>query len=88
MIVYKYPLEFGLNVQKLLIPSGACPLTVQLQNGEPVLWVKVNPDAPAQDVLVQFAWTGKDTLFLHNEIYVGTVQSGEGLVWHLFWMVP
>lgn len=66
-----------------LIPRGAKPLTVQLQNGIPYVWVQVQPGE--EKVVHRFYIMGTGCPHDSNKIgeYVGTWQK-DGFVWHLF----
>lgn len=85
LTVYKYevPLtdDFAIDM-----PCGARILSVQVQNGEPVLWALVDPEARELRRHFRLAGTGHmidqapaDLLF------IGTMQlRGGALVFHLF----
>ena len=63
-------------------------LTVQLQNGNAVIWAEVDK-ANVEDnyVLVKAIWTGYEEPA--NMIYIGTVQEPEyGLVYHYYAQDP
>lgn len=84
--IYKYPIEIEDNFV-IVMPEGSKPLTVQLQNGSPYLWVLVDPDK--QCVPYDFTLMGTGHIHSGDEInhewYIGTFQMmGGGLVFHLF----
>lgn len=59
-------------------------LCVQMQNGRPMLWVAVNPDAPIGHRTFCLRGTGQPLDFgTGPNSYIGTFQM-EGFVWHLF----
>ena len=64
------------------IPMDSQILTVQIQNDEPYIWVKVNPENDVETRTFEVVGTGHsfdDT----NMKYIGTFQDGP-FVWHLF----
>lgn len=81
MTIYKYRLPFP--VGSVTLPEGAHVLTVQIQNGFPVLWALVNPDARPEPLHVLARPTGGGVLE-GPEDYLGTVQFEDGTVWHYF----
>jgi len=82
MRIWKYSLVNSLE-KPIDIPEGADILCVQMQNDEPMLWAKVNPDAPKNSRMFYVAWTGED--LLSNPLaYIGTVQKRNGIVAHVF----
>lgn len=84
--IHKYPLQIQNRAQAVDIPVGAELLTVQIQNGQPVLWAMVDPDAPKVMRHVQMYGTGWP-ISVNDELikFLGTVQCNGGiLVWHFF----
>lgn len=69
--------------QNILLPDDAQPLTLQIQNGNPTVWILLNPDAPKRSRRVRMEGTGFDSTAVGNLCYLGTVQI-EGFVWHYF----
>ncbi len=81
--IWKYPLEVS-DVQTLVMPSSAEILAVQVQNGKPCLWARVDPDAPKTDRTIITHGTGHAVSEETGE-YIGTYQLEEGqLVFHAF----
>ena len=81
--IWKYELEPGLT--ELRMPEGAQVLTMQIQNGTPCLWVKVDPGAQQEDRVFKVYGTGHDIPDYPRLMYVATAQMGDGaLVWHVF----
>ena len=79
--IYKYLLG---PKSVLLLPQEAQPLTVQLQHGEPMLWVKLDPQAPTiARHFVSFA-TGQALETGGRLTYLATFQLDNGLVFHAF----
>lgn len=66
-------------------PRGAKPMTVQLQDGKPVLWMLVNDGERLEPMGFQVFGTGWDVDIPLGLVpsFVGTWQEGE-FVWHLF----
>lgn len=84
--VHKFPLAAIPDVE-LMMPAGARLLHVGHQDGALMLWAEVDEQAPAerrQFVVVGTGW-GKPA---DAEVYVGTVQIQNGLVWHVFEVAP
>jgi len=80
--IHKYPLKPEHNV--ILLPEGAKPLCVQVQQGCPVMWALVNTEQPKQHRIIHVFGTGER---LPNEPgdYIGTFQMNlSTLVWHVF----
>ena len=81
--IYKYTLEPGRT--KLQMPQGAQVLTVQMQNGTPCLWAKVDPTRPAELRIFDVYGTGHTMPDDPRMVYVATFQmDGGALVWHAF----
>lgn len=81
--IWKYPVhltdQFGAH-----IPEGAEVLSVQVQHGEPQMWVLVEPDAPQRYRNFRVVGTGHP-FDPAGWDFVGTFQiSGGDLVFHLF----
>lgn len=71
------------------MPASAEVLTVQLQQGKPVLWALVNPTAPEEARRFLIAGTGHDLPpGVSRRRYVGTFQIPDPVfgvtVWHVF----
>ena len=65
------------------MPAGAEVLCVQLQDGVPWVWAKVDDEAPP--VARVFHWRGTGHPLRNVGRYIGTVQQlGGALVLHLF----
>ncbi len=81
--VYKYPLEVADTVD-LTMPAGADVLCVQMQDGRPYLWAKV--DVEASKSLRRFYVVGTGhPMPVDAKRYVGTFQMASGkLVFHVF----
>lgn len=57
MRIFKYPLEWSEH-QTLSIPPNFVPLTLQVQNGQPTLWAKVDEQAAPEMHRVNMYPTG------------------------------
>lgn len=77
--VYKYPL--GIGAFELTLTRHAQVLCVQMQDGAPHMWVRLDPSA--QDERRQFRFIGTGHPVPESALYIGTVQW-EPFVWHLF----
>lgn len=82
--IYKYRID-GPDVD-LELPAGATLLALQMQNGDPHLWVLLDPEAPLVTRRFRTLPTGTLTTPLPaGSTYVGTFQMAGGLlVFHLF----
>lgn len=86
-VVWKYVLPFQAD-PFIDMPEGAEVLTVQMQEGQPVIWALVDPSIEVRRVRFLLALTGKGFDATHAR-YVGTFQIAKaGLVFHLFEMDP
>ena len=65
------------------MPKGADLLTVQMQNGTPVLWAQVDPSAEIEARNITVVGTGWIDYIRSGWTYVGSYQDG-GLVWHVY----
>lgn len=82
MKIYKYALDVT-DRQDVLMPDGEI-LCVQMQYGQPMLWVLVDPDAPIVKRVISTYGTG-NLIPEGKRQYIGTYQMSAGtLVWHVF----
>lgn len=82
--VFKYPLPLLYDWVRIPMPRGAEPLCVQMQDGRPCMWARVDIDEPVVTHHFRVAGTGHD---LDDEVgrYIGTIQMhGGDLVLHVF----
>lgn len=83
MIIYKYPLiANGRSFITLELPWDAVPLSFQMQNDIPTLWVEMK-QTTANLVKRTFLCVGTGISFEGKWNYIGTTQDG-GFVWHLY----
>lgn len=83
--IHKYAVELG--DFKLMLPKHAKVLSVQMQNSQPVMWVLVDTDMPLKQAMFCCAGTGwelQPDIGYEEMPYIGTFQTGNGLVFHLF----
>lgn len=83
--IFKYPLQIT-DSQKLEIPKHSTPLSLQVQDGKPTLWVMVDEEKPKTPVTIICVGTGNpvpDELDILG--YLGTSQVN-GFVWHFFFL--
>lgn len=71
-VIWKFPLEIRQH-QTVNIPEGWKFLAVQEQNGKPVIWAEVNPDAPQRSWHILQLETGEKHP-IADHTYLGTVQ--------------
>lgn len=80
--IWKYPL--CRRSIELEMPTGAELLTVQMLDGDPVLWALVDPENPTEKRMFRAFEIGEG---MPNDPgkYIGTFQSALSiLVWHVF----
>lgn len=84
-VIWKYPLQVT-DEQLLELPEGAELLCVQVQNGIPCLWARVNPSVPVKrKYLIRTLGTGREHQKYPHERYLSTYQLLDGrLVYHVF----
>lgn len=81
--IYKYelPVDGGIITIKQCIIKI---LSIQEQNGKPMMWAIVDPDnevvEPLEITAIGTGWTLPTGL----DEYLGTAQDGYGFVWHYF----
>lgn len=81
--IWKYSLRID-GEQTLDVPEGAEALTVQVQNGTPCLWMRIDPAAPMTLRKIITHGTGHPVPETTGR-YVGTYQiDGGDLVFHVF----
>lgn len=85
--IWKYPLRFEQSDHLFLeIPIGAEPLSVQMQNGLPVLWALVDEQDKRVSYHIQVVGTGQPADVQERQ-YIGTFQQtmpGGLFVGHVF----
>jgi len=88
--IWKFELPTDTDDFVVPMPSGF-DLTVQMQNGIPVLWAVVIPETFQENGGrgYRFVWVGTgqpipDAIKQFSQSYVGTVQLPSGIVLHLF----
>lgn len=81
MQVLKFAIRAGTGEQTVMMPQGARPLTVQLQQGQPMLWALCDESAPQVARILGAHGTG-DTL-PRVWPYIATLQTGAAVV-HYF----
>ncbi|MNG24911.1 hypothetical protein D3C84_1096880 [compost metagenome] len=90
MQIWKFVLNLGdvgpNGVMLVDMPSQAETLSVQLQNGSPVLWARVHPAAEPVKRVIGVALTGKSENWLGDiHPFIDTVQfNGGAFVAHFF----
>ena len=80
--IYKYQLDIT-DEQRVMMPLGACVLSVQEQQGRLCMWVMVNPEQPLVESIIEIYGTGHDVNNDGSMMYHATVVMGD-LVWHVF----
>lgn len=81
--IYKYAIPFGDN-GVVQMPAGAKPLSVGMQGNKMFVWARV--DTEREPLPYPFSVRGAGRRIRGNEgDFIGTVQTGTGFVWHVFW---
>ena len=81
--IWKFALQ-TIDKQKIKMPVGAELLTVQVQNGEPCLWARVDTEEPIEPRQIAIHGTGHE-LPDSTRKYIGTYQmAGDTLIFHVF----
>lgn len=85
--IYKYPLELKEH-NEIDMPEGAEILSIQLQNGIPVLWAMVSPDFPKEKRVIRMIGTGHEVNPCEPLYFINTIQFYPDLctciVFHFF----
>ena len=82
--VWKYPFDTEHDV-RIAMPKYAEILTIQVQDGVPCIWARVDPTNELEERSFKIYGTGHVMSQPEKEIYVGTYQERNGsLVWHVF----
>ncbi len=77
--IYKYRLVQG----SFPLPKGAEILTIQMQNGAPYVWAKINTKAEIDYRVLVVIGTGQAIPDGFEYKYIDTYQDDE-FVWHVF----
>lgn len=81
--IYKYSLMLT-DYHQTWLPQGAKLLSVQMQNGAPVLWALVDPSAQLEIREIRVYGTGHPVPNAGEHlVHIDTIQDGS-LVWHVF----
>lgn len=84
LTVFKYPLPID-DIVTIGLPEGAQVLTVQVQKGEPYIWVLEDTVQPLRPRHFRVARTGHPLQPGFALRYIGTFQmDGGAWVFHLF----
>lgn len=82
--IWKYPLEVT-DVQEIIVPGEYEFLTVQMQNGSPMLWARVDTEVDSKSrVRIEICGTGNPASSKELTKYIATFQMGP-LVFHVFY---
>jgi hypothetical protein len=89
-VIHKYRLSIGEQI--LPLPTSAVILTMQEQNNQLVMWLRVPTGVVSQAMVTRTFWvaaTGEDLDDTLREFdYKATAQLLNGEVYHLFEVVP
>jgi hypothetical protein len=84
--VFKYPIETT-DTQELKLPQGSTILCVQVQNGQPCVWVILDSEVNVNRIytLTTLGTGHRLSYNLAADNYLGTYQlQGGALVFHVF----
>ena len=81
--IFKYPLPTNFGKTLAFLPDKAIPLTLQLQQGAPVLWCEIDTDRITKNVEYNIYGTGH-RLPDDPGKYLGSWQDTSGLVYHAY----
>lgn len=81
-VIWKYTLDL-MTDQILGIPENSKIMTVQLQDDEICMWVRVNAKNPKEMRTFKIVGTGNGEVN-DDWVYLGTVQKKCNLVFHVF----
>jgi hypothetical protein len=81
--VYKYQFEFAEEIT-IELPASSYILSIQMQDGKPSLWARVDTDNEVVPYKFECYWTGQAIVDVEKLGFIATVQANEGLVWHVF----
>ena len=82
--IWKYPIQ-TVGEQELEISPGATILDIQLQDGDPYMWIIIDTEKKVEKRILRIYGTGHtldDNANINN--YLGTYQTKNGFVWHVF----
>ena len=81
--IYKWSLKIQ-DKQTLHIPADSNWLDVQVQQGQPCIWARVDGDSKLITVTIRTFGTGHDLPNVAMS-YLGTYQTHDGeLIWHVY----
>jgi len=81
--IWKFNLQ-TIDKQEVLMPVGAEILTVQIQNGEPCLWARVDTEQRVEMRRIAIHGTGHELPDTTGK-YIGTYQMANAtLIFHVF----
>lgn len=83
--IYKYKIIPNLEIK---LPKYAKILTLQVQNGDPFVWVLLETDQIRSEKYKFYTiGTGHDAEITLEKEYLGTFQLLDGLVFHVFYEI-
>ena len=80
--IWKYTIEVA-DETFIEAPAPLEIMSLGVQHGRPVVWVLVDPDRDPVKRVLCVRGTGHP-LHGNEGVFIGTVQVGYGLVWHIF----
>lgn len=80
-VTYQFPLEQSDTT--LMLPQGAQPIHVDVQEGQPTLWVLLDTDEPMEPRRFETYQTGMGMPTHANHAHVGTFAY-KGSTFHVF----
>jgi hypothetical protein len=83
LTIHKYPIIIQ-DCQQLHLPDKSKVLTVQMQNGNPFIWILCDPEQPTKPRTFLIYGTGHPIHHIADKHYIGTFQTMDGNSNHLF----
>lgn len=86
-VIWKFEIPFPRTTEPVALetPVEWQPLSLQVQDGTPVLWAIVNPESLRVQRSILVVGTGWDIPEDRTIVHLGTYQTNHGqFVWHVF----
>lgn len=80
--IHKYQFQIAGSIE-IEMPIHSDILSIQLQNGIPTMWAKVDTSLQMVKRIFVVFGTGHEINSVFDYRYIGTLQH-EGFVWHIF----
>ncbi len=84
--IWKFPLTI-IDAQHLYMPVNAVIRSIQMQASHPCIWAEVDTDSGNMEHrYIHMYGTGHEMIrqMGRDEVYIGTIQPTDGLVFHVY----